>query len=193
MTEVAARLGLRYRYRGGPWAGLIDTLRDGRLDAIVSAATVTEERKRLVDFSAPYFEYRLAIAVRRGAAIRSLTDLDGKRLAVRAATTAEQFARAHATAMEIRSYHTNVEAHEALRTGLVDAWVDDGPIVQWFVNRLPGLELAGAIEGTEAHYAIMLRKGNEALRRAVDHTLAELRTDGTYTRLYARWFTRVAP
>jgi ABC-type amino acid transport substrate-binding protein len=53
---VAARLGLVYRYRGGLWAGLIDELRQGKLDAIVTAATVTEARKRLVDFSASYFE-----------------------------------------------------------------------------------------------------------------------------------------
>jgi ABC-type amino acid transport substrate-binding protein len=61
MTEVAVRLGLTYRYRGGPWAGLIDELREGRLDAIVTAATITEERKRLVDFREPYLEWCLAL------------------------------------------------------------------------------------------------------------------------------------
>jgi Bacterial extracellular solute-binding proteins, family 3 len=120
MTEVAGRLGLRYRYRGGRWAGLIDELRQGRLDAIVTAATITEERKRLVDFSEPYLEYRLGIAVRRGSAIRTLADLGRKRLAVRIATTAEQFARARAQAAEILSYHTNVEACEALPGSRMD-------------------------------------------------------------------------
>jgi ABC-type amino acid transport substrate-binding protein len=192
MTEVAGRLGLLYRYRGGRWAGLIDELRQGRLDAIVTAATITEERKRLVDFSEPYLEYRLGIAVRRGSAIRTLADLGRKRLAVRIATTAEQFARARAQAAEILSYHTNVEACEALRAGVVDAWVEDGPIAQWFADHIPELELAGTIEATEAHYAIMFRKGNDAVRRAVDQVLAQVKADGTYDRLYERWFSRGA-
>ncbi len=148
MTEVAVRLGLTYRYRGGPGAGLIDELREGRLDAVVTAATITEERKRLVDFSEPYLEYRLGIAVGRHGAIRTLADLDGKRIAVRIATTAAQFAQTRAKAAEIRSYHTNVEAFEAVRAGVVDAWVEDAPIAQWFVDRIPELELAGTIEAT---------------------------------------------
>jgi ABC-type amino acid transport substrate-binding protein len=134
MTEVASRLGLMYRYRGGPWAGLIDELREGKLDAIVTAATITEDRKRLVDFSEPYFEYRLGIAVPRYGAIRTLADLEGKRIAVRIATTAAQFVQARAKAAEIRSYHTNVEVLEALRAGVVDAWVEDAPIARWFVD-----------------------------------------------------------
>jgi polar amino acid transport system substrate-binding protein len=192
MMEVAVRLGLTYGYRGGLWAGLIDELREGKLDAIVTAATITEERKSLVDFSEPYLEYRLSIAVRRGGGIRTLADLEEKRLAVRIATTAEQFVRTRAKAAEIRSYHTNVEAYEALRAGVVDAWVEDWPIAQWFVDRIPELELAETIEATEAHYAIMFRKGNDALRRAVDQVLAQLKADGTYDRLYERWFGRRA-
>lgn len=188
MTEVTARLRLTYRHRSGLWAGLINELREGKLDAIVTAATITEERKRLVDFSEPYFESRLAIVVRRGGTLRALADVEGRTLAARIATTAEQFARATAKAAEIRSYHTNVEACEALRAGVVDAWIEDGPIAQWFVDRTPELELAGTIEGTDAHYAIMFRKGNDALRRAVDHGLAQLKADGTYDRLYERWF-----
>ena len=190
MTEVAARLGLTYRYRGAPWAGLIDELREGKLDAIVTAATITDERKRLVDFSEPYFQYRLGIVVRRHGAIRTLADLDGKRLAVRIATTAAQFVQTRAKAAEIRNYHTNVEAHEAVRAGVVAAWVEDEPIAQWFVDRLPELELVGTIEATEAHYAIMFRKGNDAVRRAVDQVLAQVKADGTYDRLYERWFGR---
>jgi ABC-type amino acid transport substrate-binding protein len=49
MTDRAARLGLIYRYRSGLWAGLIDELREDKLDAIMTAATITESRKHLVD------------------------------------------------------------------------------------------------------------------------------------------------
>jgi len=48
--------------------------------------------------------------------------------------------------------------------------------------------LAGTIEATEARYAIMFRKGNDAVRRAVDQVLAQVKVDGTYDRLYERWF-----
>ena len=190
MTDLAARLGLTYRYRGGLWAGLIDDLRAGKLDAVVTAATITEQRRRLVDFSQPYFEYTLRIAIRRASAIRTLADLQGQRVAVRVATTAEEFVRGAARAAEIRGYHSNAEACAALVAGVADAWVDDGPIVQWFVARIPGLELGECIAGTESQYAIMLRKGNDALRDAIDLALAAAKRDGTYERLYDRWFGR---
>jgi ABC-type amino acid transport substrate-binding protein len=188
MTDVAARLGLVYRYRSGLWAGLMDRLREGQLDVIVTAATVTESRRRFVDFSAPYFDYQLAIAVRHGSAIRTLADLHGRPLAVRIATTADEFVSGMAGAAEIARYHSNDDVCDALRTGVVDAWIDDGPIVQWFAARIPGLQLAGSIAGTDSQYAIMVRKGNDALRDAIDRALADAKTDGTYARLYARWF-----
>jgi ABC-type amino acid transport substrate-binding protein len=188
MTDLAARLGLIYRYRSGLWVGLIDELREGRLDAIVTAATITESRKHLVDFSQPYFDYTLAIATRRGSAIRTLADLEGRRLAVRVSTTAEEFACGMARAVEIRGYHSNNEACEAVCAGLVDAWIDDGPIIQWFTARVPGLEPGESIAGTESQYGIMLRKGNDALREALDRALTAAKADGTYTRLYTRWF-----
>jgi polar amino acid transport system substrate-binding protein len=190
MTDVATRLGLAYRYRGGLWADLIDELRHGTLDAIVTAATVTEERKRLVDFSDPYFEYRLAIVVRRRSAMRTPADLARRTVAVRVATTAEQFVRSTVNAREVRTFHMNVDAYEAVRAGRVDALVDDAPIAQWFVDRIPELELASTVDGTDSQYAVMIRRGNEPLRRALNRALSEVRADGTYDRLFERWFGR---
>jgi ABC-type amino acid transport substrate-binding protein len=188
MTDLAARLGLVYRYRSGLWAGLIDDLREGKLDAIVTAATITERRKQLVDFSQPYFDYSLAIATRRASAIRTLADLEGRRLAVRVSTTAEEFARGMARAAEILGYHSNDEACEAVCAGVTDAWIDDSPIIQWFVARVPELDLGESIAGTESQYAIMTRKGNDALRESLDRVLTAAKADGTFDRLYARWF-----
>lgn len=188
MEAVAARLGLTYRYRGGLWAGLIDELRSGGLDAIVTAATVTEERRRTVDFSEPYFDYRLAIVARKGSGIRSPGDLAGRRLGARVATTAHEFVRRALDAGEVRAFHTNVEAYEAVRAGTLDAVVEDEPIAQWFVERDPLLELSSTIPGTDAQYAVMFRKGNDALRHAVNRALGELRAKGTYGQLYGKWF-----
>jgi heme-degrading monooxygenase HmoA len=91
------------------------------------------------------------------------------------------------------TFDLNVEAYRALIEGGVDAVVDDRPIGGFFARMLPGLRLAQTIAGTESAYALMLAKGNDQLREAVNEALRELREDGTHERLVRRWFGRADP
>ena len=72
--------------------------------------------------------------------------------------------------------------------GELDAVIDDSPIAKWFSDRVPGLQFAGILPGTEAHYAIMFRKGNSQLRTEFDKALQEMANDGTLRILLNRWF-----
>jgi polar amino acid transport system substrate-binding protein len=81
-----------------------------------------------------------------------------------------------------------VETYEAVCAGTLDAVVEDEPIARRFVERDPLLELSSTIPGTDAQYAVMFRKGNDALRHAVNRALGEFRTMGTYGQIYGKWF-----
>lgn len=189
LRAIAEHAGLHIRYESGLWKELIQRLTDRKLDMICTAATITEGRKQIVDFSEPYLEYELAIVVQRdNGKIRAAADLAGKSVGIRVATTAEDFARRYLSASCLHSYHFNTEAYSALEEGTLDAVVDDFPIARGFEALLPGVRVASTIEGTQSQYGIMFARGSDQLRNAVNEALRTLRRNGTYDALYQKWF-----
>jgi ABC-type amino acid transport substrate-binding protein len=191
LREVAARSNFEIRYVSALWQNLTQRLLNGELDAICTAATITDERKMQFDFSEPYLQYELAVVTRRdNPLLQSVADLAGKTVGVRTATTAEEYVRRHVAekAKVIRTYHFNTDAYSALRASELDAVVDDDPIARGFAGLLPDVRVAARIMGTTSQYGIMFPKGRDELRTTVDVALRSLREDGTYHALHRKWF-----
>jgi ABC-type amino acid transport substrate-binding protein len=93
---IARELGVEVEYRSALWSVILDELRQARLDVVCSAATITEARRRDVEFSDPYLDIRLVLVTRAGMSIRGVGDLDRRTVGVRSATEAERFARIQA-------------------------------------------------------------------------------------------------
>jgi polar amino acid transport system substrate-binding protein len=152
---------------------------------VCSAATVTAERGREVDFCTPHLWLTLAVVTR--ADDPAGARLDGRRVGVRAGTTAEAYARAHGAPEPAARSESNDELYAALAAGSLDAVVDDSAMAAHFARAVPGLHVAGALHGTNSSYVIMVRKGNDALRGALNAALAALEADGTLRELRVRW------
>lgn len=193
MKSVAGRLKIPVSYKNSLWTKLLHDLVDGRVDMICTASTITKERKEIVAFSQPYLDIRLAIVTRNESSIETLADIGDRIVGVRLATTAEDFLRRYARAksirtLSIRTFDMNTDAYKTLQAGEMNAVIDDSPIAQSFADSTPGLKLAGTIPGTEAQYAMMFRKGNDELRIAINDALTSIGADGTYDKIYRRWF-----
>ncbi|MGH7332590.1 MAG: ABC transporter substrate-binding protein [Candidatus Rokuibacteriota bacterium] len=188
LEALASRLSVELRCRSALWSVALDELRGGRMDMICTAATITAERRRVVDFSDPYFESELALIVRRGEADRWPEGMAGKTVGVRVATTAEEFLRGQSLPVRVRTFDFNVDAYRALRGEEVDAVVDDHPIGSYFARSQDGLALGPRLAGTTFRYGLVFAKGNDGLRNRVNRALAEVRADGTLERIHQRWF-----
>ena len=190
LQALAARLGAALRYRRAYWSAIVADLAAGRVHAVCSAATITPERAREVDFCRPHLHLTLAVVTRAGdPAGPALAggDLSGRRAGVRAGTTAEAYARAHGAPEPAAVSESNDALYAALAQGALDAVVDDSPIAAHFARAVPGLAVAGALPGTEAAYAVMVRQGDDARRAVLDAALAALEEDGTLPALRGRW------
>jgi polar amino acid transport system substrate-binding protein len=185
---IAGKLRLKPEYHSELWSKIWRNLREGRLDMICTAATVTEQRKQIIDFSLPYFDTFVAITVRRDDPIRDVCDLADRTIGVRLATSAEEVARQRIAAREFCAFDLNVDAYNALASGSLDAVIDDYHIARSFEFTMPEIKVAAKIPDTSCQYAMMFAKGNDTLRNSVNSALNEIRGEGSYDVFYRRWF-----
>lgn len=189
MNAVASLLGVRLHFQRAPWSQILGKLRSGSLDLVCSAATITENLKLYLDFGLPYCAVSLSIVSPKEHVWNSRKALTGKRVAVRAGTTAELFVRKYCASKRIATFETNTKVYEALLSHRADVSVDDQPIALALVRKYPGLRVSRAIPGTKSHYAMVFRKG-DPLRGKVDNVLRLLRRNGLIAKLGECWFAR---
>jgi ABC-type amino acid transport substrate-binding protein len=186
LEEIGRRVGFRLSFRRALWSVIILELKAGDVDLVCSAATVTPEREREVDFCVPHLRLALAVVKRDG--IVGDTAIKGLRVGVRRGTTAEAYAKQYGTPEPALVSESNEELYASLAAGELDAIIDDSAIARYFSQSVAGLQFTGVLERTEGAYAIMVRKGNAELRAEINRALADMEKDGTQQRLLSKWF-----
>lgn len=190
MNEVGKRVGLKVVFVNAVFDSLIAGLNANKFDCIVSAMTITDERAKQVDFSDPYIDSNQSLAVVKGSPIKSVSDLEGKVVGVQRGTTGEIKAnelKASIGFKEIKAYDDTLLAFEDLKAGRVDGVINDLPVSAYLAKKDGGFVIVEEIP-TGEQYGIAFRKDSTALREAINKALAEIKADGTYDRIYAKWF-----
>ncbi|GAA4018429.1 transporter substrate-binding domain-containing protein [Streptomyces sp. NBC_01352] len=165
------------------------SLNAGQCDLAAAGMTITEERKKNVDFSDPYFDATQAVLVDKKAGVTSLADVKSKnvKLGAQAQTTGEDYAKSQG--FDPVSFESSDAVLNGLRSGQVKAVVIDYPVVQgWLKNKAnaDAFEVADNIN-TGEQYGFTVKKGNTKLLAAINKALADARADGTYKKLYEQW------
>ncbi len=192
MKEIAKRVKLKVEFVNVAWEGIIPGLTSHKYDCICSAMTITEERAKQVDFSRPYFVASQVIVVRANDdRIHNVTDLDGKVVGVQMGTTGQFFAeklQKQGINFELKLYKTTPDALMDLKNGRLDAVIIDNGIALWMAKKCP--EDYKVIEQrlTYEYYGIAVAKDNPELLKAINKALEEMFKDGTYAKIYKKWF-----
>lgn len=185
LNALADALGVTLRYRRAAWSTIIQELADGAVDVVCSAATITAERRAVVDFCRPHLQIHLSVVGRAHDA--SGMSLSERRIGVRSGTTAEDYVRAVGVDEPSMLSASNDALYAALASGAVDVVVDDSPIAEHFAGRIEGLRRVGVLPGTDAAYGIVVRKGNDTLRVRIDAALESMEASGALAALQSRW------
>jgi len=184
---LASKIGVKAQIITADFSGIIAALQTGKFDAIISAMTITEERKKEIDFSDPYYNSGQIIAVQ--ASNNSITkpeDLNGKTVGVQTGTTGEEAAKKIKGA-KIRSYSDIQLAFSDLEIGRIDAVVNDSPVSLYYAKTHPKIKTVGDLFTIE-QYGIAFRKDEPELRDAINNALKEIKANGEYAALYKKWF-----
>jgi len=186
---VAARLGVEQQIIDTPFDNIqsgadFDT---GRCDLGAAAMTITDERRQNIDFSDPYFDATQALLVPETSGITGVAQLGGKRVGVQNSTTGQEYAQENITGAELVVFEDLGLLLTAVQTGDIEAAIaDNGPLLD-FAKKNPGLAVTAEFD-TDEQYGFGVRKGNTALLQAINETIAASRADGTYNRIYEKWF-----
>jgi His/Glu/Gln/Arg/opine family amino acid ABC transporter permease subunit len=187
MKAIADQLGVKAEFVVVPFDGIIAGLNSGKYDCLISAMTITPQRAEAVLFSEPYYDAGQSIAVPvNNKTIRSIDDLPGKRLGAQLGTTGEKLAKEIPRAT-VKSFDNIGEAFRDMANGNLDAIINDKPVSQRIIAARGKAKLVGPILNTE-RYGIAVRKDQARLKKAIDETLLELKSNGTYAWLNEKWF-----
>ncbi len=186
---IAKKANLNYRFQPMDFNGIIPGLQTRNLDAALAGITIRDDRKQVIDFSDPYYESGLAILVNTdNSAIKTAADLEGKTVAVKIGTATVDFMQRSVPTAKLKLFPNIDNAFLELATGRVDAVVHDTPNVQYYAQTggKDRVKVTGAVKSGD-FYGIAFPKNSE-LVPVVNQALKDIRADGTYDKIYQKWF-----
>lgn len=166
----------------------INALSSGYVDMVIATMTITPERKKLVNFSEPYFIAGQAICVRKDSKIDSHYDLINKRIIVELGTTGERNIKQFVPNALIQGYDTNSQAMDAFKNSTVDAITTDDSLLQGLVMENSNYMILPE-RLTEEPYGIAFKKSKltDDLRNKINNVISEIKSDGTFEALKYKW------
>lgn len=200
LNAMAADSDFEVAYVVSEFDEIFAGLQSGKYDAAISAITITDARKEIVDFTEPYFESGNApvsfynpgqgIAIRTdNTAITGPESLtEGVRVGVKSGTTGAEFAAENTTA-ELVEFVESKPALDALAAGEVDAVIVDIPVIVGYIKSNPnaGLRVTGG-PVTEEAYGIAVSKDKPEVLAMLNEALARVRGSDQYATLFNTWF-----
>jgi polar amino acid transport system substrate-binding protein len=173
------------------WEGIIPSLTGGQIDAIMASMSITDERKKVIDFSDKYYNTPAVVVAAKGAGITPDAEgLNGKILGVQVSTIHEAYAKAHFPDTELKTYQTTDEGFQD-----IDASQADSIAIDAFMATDTGkacCEVAGEVADDPAILGagagVGLRQGDTELKDKFNAAIKKIREDGTYDEITKKYF-----
>lgn len=185
--KIAEKLGRELKIEDMEFEGLIAALESGKVEFIAAGMTKTEDKAKQVDFSDAYFTSSQLITVRADETeITSGDDLVGKTIGVQLGTTGEAVSQ-EIEGTDVISFDSGAMALVDLANGKIDAVVLDAEPTKNYTADNAELKVIEQ-ELTKEEYSIVVPKGNTELLNAINETLKEMKENGEYDALMAKYF-----
>ena len=189
---VAQELGYEIEWVQMPFDGLIPAMLTSQVDMAVASFTVTEERAKRVNFSAPYYRSGITFVVRSSDATKYQAGADalkGQQLCAQLGSVSAMKAETLSPG-KVTTFNDAYAGYLELKQGGCEAMVNDRPVNQYFMKTSKGAE--GLVELTQIldaeDMAMVIPKSNEELLAQVNQALESLKAKGIYDELYTKWF-----
>ena len=196
-NALCAEMKAKCSFVESSWEGIIPGLRANKFDAIISSMSITDERRKAVDFTAKYYDSPSRVIARSGTLDGSVASLKGKRVGALKASTQETYAKKvlAAAGANVVSYDSTQQSYLDIKSGRLDAIVSDQ--IEGRVGFLDTPEGKGyAFVGPElkdpqifgSGSGIAVRKEDTDLRDRFNAALKTIRANGVWKKASDRYF-----
>ena len=193
---VAQKLGSEVEFKPINWDSKILDLNGGNIDLIWNGLTITDERKKETEMTKPYLTSHQLIITKTGSSIKAKADLKGKIVGSQSESSGEEAVKKTGedkTFKEFKTYAQYDQAFMDLDAGRIDAIIADEVLAKYTKKTKETQakkELYNILSDNygEEEYGIAAKKGNTKLIEAINKAIEELKADGTYQKIYSKWF-----
>ena len=185
---VCDKLGYKMEVKNLGFDALIPALKSGQIDLIAAGMDATDERKKQIDFTDVYYQGGYTIVVPTGNTdITGYDSIAGKTVGAQVGSKAADYAREHGG--NVKEFDTNTQGWMELEAGTCDAVSIDKAVAQYYLQQggKDKLKIVGEAI-TSRGVAMGISKDKPELSKQVNEALKELKADGTYAKIYKKWF-----
>ncbi len=176
------------------WDGIIPALTAKKIDAILGSMSITEERKKTINFSDKYYNTPAALIAPKGLSIESIDDLKGKKIGVQVSSTHSNYVEKYLSdGTDVKIYQDFNDHNQDLFAGRVDAVVADSLALAPFLESAEGscCEIKLQLNDEEVFgigVGAGIRKEDTDLLAKFNAAIAQIRADGTYDEISKKYF-----
>lgn len=194
ITAMAKVMGKELKLEQMGFDAIIPALLSGTIDVGASGFSITPERAKRVNFTMPFYHSGLTILVKKGSEdkIKTFDDLKGKKISVQIGTTSQAFAK-KIEGTEVTTFNSAGDAILNLVGENCDAVVNDKPVTDYILSQNKSLA-AQTVHlpalATADNFAMVTAKTDKALAEELNAAMRKLKADGTFDKIYEKWFGR---
>lgn len=189
IREVARRGGFTVDIKSVGFDAALQALQSGQVDGVIAGMSITDARKQVFDFSDPYFESGIQMAVKKNSTIASYADLRGYTVVAKTGSEGLRFAQSIAGqyGFTVKALAQADTMYSEVNAGTAAAVFDDYPVLAYGIKQGNGLKTVTAKERGSA-YGFAVNKGqNGPLLAAFNAYLAAMKADGTYQQILEKY------
>jgi len=195
LIEAIAKLeGFKYELKPMQFKGIIPALTSNQIDASISGMTITDERKKVLDFSDGYFESGTSAVIHKdNTEIKTKDDFKGKTFAVKKGTTGSKYAEDNKDALggTINYFESTPAMFQEVINGNADITFEDYPVIAYMLTQDTAAPLKILEKISTEDYGFAVNKGkNQELLKAFNEGLKKLKESGEYDKIVGKYINQ---
>ena len=183
LAAIAKDQGINYELQPLGFSAAVAALESSQADGVIAGMSITNERKLKYDFSAPYYDSGVVMAIRASDnSITSYNDLKGKQVAVKTGTEGATFAESiqNQYGFSLVYFDESPFMYEEVKAGNSAACFEDYPVMGYGISQGNGLKMVTGMEKGSSYGFAVLKGKNQDLLKKFDQGLVNVRANGTY-------------
>ncbi|MDR2796456.1 MAG: transporter substrate-binding domain-containing protein, partial [Spirochaetaceae bacterium] len=190
LAAIAKEQGFAYELKPLGFSAAVAALESNQADGVIAGMSITEERQKKYDFSAPYYDSGVVMALKAdNNDIKGYADLKGKRVAVKTGTEGATFAESikDQYGFALVYFDESPFMYEDVKTGNSAACFEDYPVMGYGILRGNGLKMVTGMEKGSSYGFAVLKGKNDGLLAAFNAGLSNVKANGTYQNILDKY------